>query len=69
MTDWNRDGRTDAADIAAEYAAYNAIMNSDSKPRAHRSAPTKPSTNSTGAGAAWAIIAAAVLALLTLCSR
>ena len=67
MTDWNRDGRTDAADIAAEYAAYRAIMGEDST--AHRSAPTKPSTNSTGAGAAWALIAAAVLALLIAIAR
>lgn len=66
MTDWNRDGHTDAADIATEYAAYNAIMNS--KPR--RSTPKRgSSTTGSGAGAAWAIIAAAVLAVLTLCSR
>ena len=63
MTDWNRDGRIDAADIATEYAAYTDTMNS--KPR--RSAPERGS--STGSGAAAAIIAAAVLALLTLCSR
>lgn len=62
MTDWNRDGRIDAADIATEYAAYNAVMNS--KPR--RSTP-KQTTTGSGAGAAAAIIAAAVLALLILC--
>lgn len=65
MTDWNRDGHTDAADIATEYAAYRAIMGEDNKPR--RS--TRGSSTGSGAGAAWAIIAAAVLALLTLCSR
>ena len=63
MTDWNRDGRIDAADIATEYAAYTDTMNS--KPR--RSTPG--SSTGSGAGAAWAVIAAAVLALLTLCSR
>ena len=63
MTDWNRDGRIDAADIATEYAAYNAIMNS--KPR--RSTPKRTSSTTGSGGAAWAIIAAAVLALLILC--
>ena len=63
MTDWNRDGRIDAADIATEYAAYTDTMNS--KPR--RSTPKRTSSTGSGAGAAWAIIAAAVLALLILC--
>lgn len=65
MQDWNRDGRIDAADIATEYAAYTDTMNS--KPRANT--PKRTSSTGSGAGAAWAIIAAAVLALLTLCSR
>lgn len=68
MTDWNRDGHTDAADIATEYAAYNAIMNS--KPR--RSTPKRSasaSTNSNGAGAAWAIIAAAIIGILIAAAR
>ena len=61
MTDWNRDGHIDAADIATEYAAYNDVMNS--KPR--RSTPT----NGSGAGAAWALIAAAIIGILIAIAR
>lgn len=64
MTDWNRDGRIDAADIATEYAAYNAIMNSDSKPRR-----STRQTSGNGAGAAWAIVAAAIIGILIAIAR
>lgn len=64
MQDWNMDGHIDAADMATEYAAYTDTMNS--KPR--QSTPGS-STGSRAGGAAWAIIAAAVLALLALCSH
>ena len=62
MQDWNRDGRTDAADIATEYAAYNAIMNS--KPRR-----STRQTSGNGAGAAWAIVAAAIIGILIAIAR
>lgn len=68
MTDWNRDGHTDAADIATEYAAYRAIMGEDSKPRTPKQS-TSANTNRSGAGAAWAIIAAAIIGILIAAAR
>ena len=69
MTDWNRDGRIDAADRAMEYAAYNAIMNGD---RAHRSAPPRSRTTGRGSRLVWAavaIVAAAIVGILHALAR
>lgn len=64
MQDWNRDGHIDAA---LDFMAYNAIMGENSKPRAEQTTP-KPTTGS-GAGAAWAIVAAAIVGILIAIAR
>lgn len=69
MTDWNRNGRIDASDMATEYAAYNDVMNKTIRPKAQRPTQPKPAATGSGAGAAWAIIAAVIIGILIAIAR